>query len=309
MSLVNSTTRQRPVSQLLGIVSRSIGYLQGGYKGTTIQSAVQQFNTVNQTGRIVYDTGYQQSYKPGLSGNHAGYFSIDNLGGHNKFSYVTSTASSSFSTVIHPQTTASDFNVYTVGWILGSVTGAAWGAYPADSWTRVNLANDTPINYGSLSTAAMCTTRQGGATGLCAVFINTDYTGLTVLNYSTNAITSNAGNSTLMNSGAQIPCGMCRDNSATYIIGFTPFNMKVSLSGTTITALSQETAFTYNFGESHSVTSATDGYMMAGYSDTTGRYDSTQHGLCQKITFSNSAITTLADLVLPQSSGQMMQGF
>jgi hypothetical protein len=49
--------------------------------------------------------------------------------------------------------------------------------------------------------------------------------------------------------------------------------------------------------------------MMAGYQDTTLKFDNEQHGLCQSIRFATEAITTQADLVLPQSSGQMMQGF
>lgn len=77
MALVVNLSRRRAVEQLLGVVPRSIGYLQGGYKGSTIQSKVQLFNTITQTGRIVYDTGYQRRYTPGLSGNLNGYFSIN----------------------------------------------------------------------------------------------------------------------------------------------------------------------------------------------------------------------------------------
>ena len=66
MALVVNLSRRRAVEQLLGVVPRSIGYLQGGYKGSTIQSKVQLFNTITQTGRIVYDTGYQLSIRAAM---------------------------------------------------------------------------------------------------------------------------------------------------------------------------------------------------------------------------------------------------
>ena len=310
MALVVNLTRRRAVEQVLGTVARSIGYLQGGYKDTTFHSSVQLFNTVTQTGRIVYDSGYQRSYTPGVSGNLNGYFSINRSGAFNKFSYIQSSAAASFTLpVVYPSVTASDFNVYTLAWILCSTSNTWAPATGMTSWVKLTLATDTPTNYGNLSASPQSTTRQGAATGKDGIFVHTDYVGLIVLNYANNSVTTNAGNSTLMGSGQQVSCGMCRDDNTAYFVGFAPYNCKISLSGTTITGFSQETSFTYNFGESHSVTSATSGYMMAGYNDTTGRYGNTQHALCQKITFANSSITTLPDLVLAQSSGQMMQGF
>lgn len=308
MALVVNLTRRRAFEQILGTVQRSIGYLQGGYKDTTIHSSVQMFNTITQTGRIVYDTGYQRSYTPGVSGNLSGYFSIDDTTKYNKFSYVQSAASASFSTLQYPEVSASDFNYYTVAWILCGDSTTWAPATTSTKWTRVNLTNETPVNYGALGNA-QSTSRQGSATGLVGIFAQTDYYGLSILNFATSAVTTNPGNSALMNSGQQVAAGMCRSDSIAYFVGFSPFNCKMTFTGATLTALSQETAFTYNFGESHSVSSATSGYMMAGYNDTTGKYAGSQHGLCQKITFANSSITTLPDLVLPQSSGQMMQGF
>jgi hypothetical protein len=308
MSMLKSLTRRKS-GGTLGIVNRSIGYLQGGYKDSTIHSRVQLFNTTTQTGSIVYDTGYARYYTPGMSGNNNGYFSINNNTDFNKFSYIAASASSSFTMPQYPQTSASDFGIYSVGWMLSSTAGATWGQYGTTGWSSVPFNTEAVTNYGNLSASPMGTTRQSPSTAFCAIFLNNDYVSLTILNFSNNALTTDAGNSSLCNGGIQIPVGMCRSNTIAYIVGFSPFNMKMTLSGASITAFAQETSYTYNFGESHSVTSSTDGYMMAGYNDTTGKYGGSQHGLCQKITFSNSAVTTLSDLVLPQSSGQMMQGF
>ena len=308
MALVVNLSRRRAVEQLLGVVPRSIGYLQGGYKDSILQSKVQLFNTITQTGRIVYDTGYQRRYTPGLSGNLNGYFSINDSVNFNKFSYVQASASASFTTLQYPSTSASDFNVYNVGWLLCSTAVGYSGTASANNWSRVLFSNETPVNYGTLGNA-QATSRQALSTSTTATFVNTDFTALSVLKFSNASVTTYGGDASLLNSGANVMAGMCRNDSAGYFVGFTPFNCKISYAGTTISAYSQETAFTYHFAESHSVTSATAGYMMAGYKDTTGRYGNTQHALCQKLTFSNSSITTLPDLVLPQSSGQMMEGF
>jgi len=313
MATTKSLTR-RKAGGTLGAIQRSIGYLQGGYKSNAgvnnVHSEVQLFNTTTQTGSIVYDTGYQRYYTPGLSGNHYGYFSINTNVDFNRFSYISATASASFQMAQYPQVTVSDFGIYSTGWVVCSSTGPGYGPWAATSWSKIPFTTESVVNYGSLSTSPQGTTRQGASSGLCGIFMNTDYTGLTILNFATEALTSNAGDSSLLNSAVQIPCGMSHlDNSAVYFVGLMPFNMKISLVGSTITALSQQTKFTYNFGESHSITTNTSGYMMAGYSDTTGRYDMGQHALCQKITFSNNSITTLPDLVMAQSSGQMMQGF
>ena len=308
MTVVSNLSRRRAQSQILGIIPRSIGYLQGGYKDSTLQSKVQLFNTITQTGRIVYDTGYLRRYTPGLSGNFSGYFSTSDSATFSKFSYVTSTAASSFSMLQYPSVTASDFNIFTVGWVLCS-TAVSTSAVTCDRWTRMSFTTETPVNYGALGNA-FSMTRQSASTGLGSVFVQTNYTGLSVLNYATNTVTSNAGNSSLMNSGEAIAVGLSRnDDSSIAFVGMSPFHCKVGLTGTVVNSISQLPAFTYHFSESHTVTSATDGYLMAGYSDTTGRYGGTQHALCQKTNFSNNAITTLPDLVLAQSSGQMMQGF
>lgn len=309
MGLQKSLTRKRSDSAgSLGPVQRSIGYLQGGYKDATVHSKVQLFNTITQVGAIVYDTGYQRNYRPGISGNFCGYFSISDTIAYNKFNYITSSAFSAFSTSKHPSVTASDLDIYSQAWILCTdapswVPGAA-----ITEWVKLNLSTDTPTSHGSLSVTPDGLTRQAMSTGIGGFFLNMDVPDLTTLNYTTQAVAVAAGVSQL-DSGMQIPCGMSVSNSRGYIVGYIGRNVRVNVDGVSVLSYAVATSYTYNFGESHSIASATDGYMMAGFADTTGRYGMSQHGLCQKITFANEAITTLPDLVLAQSSGQMMQGF
>src|ERR1035437_4751603 len=309
MGLNTALTRGRHLTGAgtLGTIERSIGYLQGGYKDSTIHSKVQLFNTITQTGSLVYDTGYQRNYRPGISGNYNGYFSTYDSIAYSKFNYINATASASFSTVNHPSVTASDLNIYTQAWILCTAT-ASWSGSGVTDWVRLTLATDTPVNYGTISSNPEGMTRQALSTGNGAFFLNMNVPNLTILNYSNLSVVNVAGISA-MDTGMQIPCGMSVNDTFGYIVGYIGRNVRVNMSGLSILSYAVATPYTYNFGESHSIASSTSGYMMAGYADTTGRYGGTQHGLCQKITLSNEAITTLPDLVLAQSSGQMMQGF
>lgn len=316
----------------LGVITRSIGYLQGGYytgsPGTTSGgvsftqgpggeyswSQVQLFNTVNQTGSIVYDTGYNRRYQAGVSGNTAGYFSINNNFDYNKFNYITASAASSFSTVGGNSCTAIDLNAYTQAWILETASSQSTSS-AINNWTKINLTIDTPTSRGDLdgTTGATGTSRQAMNTSTHGFFINTAGSRLYSFNFNTEAVSSQA-TSSYLDSNIQIPCGMSISNSYGYFVGLggsssTSRNIKVSVDGGTVSSYSSSTGYTYYFGESHSLVGDVAGYMMAGYPDTTGRYSSVQHALCQRMTIASESISTLTDLVLPQSSGQMMQGF
>lgn len=308
MTLTRNHTRRKVPQAPIVIplaVERSIGYLQGGYKDSSIWSKVQLFNTLTQTGRIVYDTGYSRHYSPGLSGANTGYFSSSSSQ-YQKFSFITSTSSASFSISGGLATaTVCDFGKYDESWmILGA-------SYPAAStgWVRVTTNNDTPVSYGNLSSTAYGYTRQAINTSTLGIFTDSSVVNFVVMPYATRSVTNVSGNSSVMNTAAQYICGMAKDDSVAYLVGFTPYTEKITITGNTISAVARGTAFGYNFGESHSVSSNTAGFMMAGYNDTSGKYGGSQHGLCQKYIFSNESVVTLADLSLPQSSGQMMQGF
>jgi hypothetical protein len=325
----------------LGYIARSIGYLQGGYftgaPGYTSEgvayttgpgpgnswSQIQLFNTVNQTGSIVYDTGYYRRYAAGVSGNLAGYFSINNNTDYNKFSYVTASATSSFTTPGINSCTAIDLNLYTQAWILESASGNVDEAGGTISnlngiianWIKVNLTTDTPTNRGDLDgvTGATATSRQAMNTATHGFFINTPGTRLYSFNFSTEVVAAQPTNS-LLDGNIQIACGMPVTNTYGYFVGLggatsSSRNVRVTVSGATVLSYSSSNAYTYLFGESHSLVGEVAGYMMAGYPDTSGRYSSVQHALCQRMTLTTEAISTLPDLVLPQSSGQMMQGF
>ena len=309
MGLYKNYTRNRSVpgslSQgALGVVERSIGYLQGGYKDSTINSAVQMFSTITQVGQIVYDTGYQRYYRPGISGNTTGYFSISDTVAYNKFSFISGSASSSFSTALNPSVSVSDLG-YTVAWLLVTATPSLVASI--DDWLKLNLTTETPTSQGNLSANPYGTTRQAMGTSSSGFFCNPNNTSVTALNFNTNAVATQTV--TPIDTGIQIPCGMSVNDTHGYFVGFVNYNIRLNVSGTTIQSYNAATSYTYNFGESHSLTSATHGYMMAGYIDTTGRYGNTQHGLCQSIALATESITTLPDLVLAQSSGQMMEGF
>lgn len=310
MALVKLARRNRTDNAgNLGAVQRSIGYLQGGYKDSYIHSKVQLFNTVTQVGSIVYDTGYLRSYRPGISGMNVGYFSINDSIQYNKFNYITESAAiAPFSTTLHPGVTTCDFGTYSEAWLL-CCSVAGWDAAShVSEWNKINLSTDSLTNYGNMGTQPLSTTRQAVGTGIAGIFTSPDTVVLTSLRFIDRAVAS-VGGITSLNTGQQVPCGMSVDNTKAFIVGYSGINVKLGLSGYSVISQTVSTTYTYNFGESHSVSSSSAGYMMAGYSDTTGRYGNTQHGLCQKITFATEAITTLPDLVLAQSSGQMMQGF
>jgi len=302
-------TRHRADSGTLGIAVRSTGYLQGGYKDSTIHSQVQLFNTVTQVGSIVTDTGYARSYTPGLSGNMYGYYSINDATNFNKFSYVGQSSAASFSIGAYAKTTSLDVGVYTQAWVLAGTASIGWtGGTDTSNWFKVNLSSDTAVNNGALSSTATGTTRQGLNTAQMAGFMDGAASTFQVLSYASSSVSTSIANASLNVGAMQIPCGMARDVSTAYFVGI-GVNLKVGITGTTVNSIATSTAYGYNFGESHSVTSATNGYMMAGYNDTSGRYGGSQHGLCQTISFTGEAITTLPDLAMAQSSGQMMQGF
>ena len=301
MSITRSFTRRRANTGSLGLVRRSIGYLQGGYKGGTIHSKVQLFNTNTQVGTIVYDSGYPRYYQPGITGNFAGYFSINANTDYSKFNYITVVAALSFSTPgRYPETTVVDLGIFSRSWLVCG-NGAVYAGDVTD-FIELDLVTDTPTSRGIIATAIYLTSRQGLNTSQFGFFTDGGYS-ITSLNFVNR--TAVVAGPTLASTG--LPTGMSVDDSNGYIVGNN--NVKLSIVGGTIAASEVGTPYTYQFSESHSLTSSTRGYMMAGYADTTGRFDNAQHGLCQKITFSNQAITTLPDLALPQSSGQMMQGF
>jgi len=319
------------VAGQLGAVTRSIGYLQGGYytgaAGTTSGgvafttgpgsqyswSQVQLFNTVSQTGSIVYDSGYNRRYQAGVSGNTAGYYSINDNTNYNKFNYISATASSSFTTTGANSCTAIDLNVYSQAWILESSVQSTGSAIT--NWSKVDLTSDTPTSLGDLdgATGATGTSRQAMNTSTHGFFINTGGPQVYSFNFSSQAVAAQSTN-TLVDGNIQIACGMSITNTYGYFVGMggansSSRNIKLTVSGATVSSYSSSNAYTYQFGESHSLVGDVAGYMMAGYPDTSGRYSSVQHALCQRMTLSNEAISTLPDLVLPQSSGQMMQGF
>lgn len=304
MGLLKVATRKRGVagsiSTNLLAIERSIGYLQGGYKDSVLVSKVQLFNTITQIGKIVYDTGYLRNYHPGLSGSYSGFFSINDNVQYNKFDYVTASASvSPISTPHRGGVTSMDFGSYTKGWMLTKPTMNT-SAETVNGWYAVNYANDTIANKGQLG-GVFGTTRQAFSSKDCSVFTTT--TAFYGFNHTTETLTNS-----IAATAEGYSCGMCRDDATGYQIGSAQAQ-RITMAGTSLQSVVGVTTFTYQFSESHSVTSNTAGYMMAGYADTTGRYANTQHGLCQKKVFATEAIVTLADLALPQSSGQMMQGF
>lgn len=299
-------TRNRPGSPgSLGTVQRSIGYLQGGYKDVTVHSSVQLFNTNTQVGRIVYDTGYQRSYVPGIAGNLDGYFNINDTYAFNKFSYATGTAKAAgFTLPYKPVCSAYDVNIYSSAWIMCHTTHGVDGL---TATYKLNLLTDAPTNIGNPNPGAYACSRQLLSGGAACFMIATSGR-----LYSFNYVTSvgvDRGINALFDTNIQIPCGMSVSNTKGYMVGMNQLNVRVNFTGDTPTAIANATGYTYHFGESHAICSNTEGFMMAGYSDTTGRYGGSQHGLCQKMNLTSEAIATLPDLVLPQSSGQMMQGF
>jgi len=305
MGLLKVGTRHRKtVPGSLGTVVRSTGYLQGGYKGSVIHSKVQMFNTVTQAGSIIYDTGFARSYRPGVTGNLFGYFSTsDSPTNYNKFSYTTNTAAvAPFSVTGKPAVTAADIGNLTQSWMVGDYGGAV------TQFAKLSLTSESVSLHGAINTEIGLTSRQAAGNTTAAFFLNVALPAMHTLTFGVNTV-ERTELSAIFDSTMQIPCGMSISDSRFYFVGMYSRNNRVNTTGKTILSYLAATPYTYHFGESHSVVSRTEGFMMAGYSDTTGRYDGTQHGLCQKMSIATEAIGTLPDLALAQSSGQMMQGY
>jgi hypothetical protein len=309
---------------VLGAVERSIGYLQGGYytgslPGTRLDGStyppdgqsrgaesawqsIQTFNTITGAGRLVYDSGYARRYYAGVSGNHFGYYSINNNYDYQRYNFVTNSVSSSFSTDSGNNCTAVDLNVYTQSWIFEAQRGESTGT-AVNAYIKVDLATDTPSNRGNLGSGPIGTSRQALNNNQAAYVGGAGGGSMYTLNYATQALVSQGTFAGM----EQIFCGMSVTNSYGYVVGYK--NVRVAMAGATMQSYSTRTAYTYLFGESHTLVSDVFGFMMAGYPDNTGRYSGTQHALCSRITLSTESIAIMNDILLPQSSGQMMQGF
>jgi hypothetical protein len=326
MGLIRETKiHDRQVGKrVLGAVERSIGYLQGGYytgtlpgtrsDGTTFPPAgqtrgtdqawqsIQTFNTITGAGRLVYDSGYARRYYAGVSGNHFGYYSINNNYDYQRYNFITNSVSSSFSTNLGNNCTAVDLDIYSQSWIF-EAAAAQSTTTAINTYIRVDLATDTPSNEGNLGSGPIGTSRQALNNDVAAFIAGVDGSNMYSLNYATKTL-SNQGTFAGME---QIFCGMSVSKSYGYIVGYK--NVKVNMNGATMQSYSTSTAYTYKFGESHSLVSDVFGFWMAGYPDTTGRYSNAQHALCSRITLATESTAIMNDILLPQSSGQMMQGF
>jgi hypothetical protein len=326
MGLIRETkTHSRQVGRhVLGVIERSIGYLQGGYytgtlPGTRLDGStyppdgqvrgyeqawqsIQTFNTITGAGRLVYNSGYARRYYAGVSGNHAGYFSINNNYDYQKYDYVTGAVSASFSTDSGNNCTAVDLDIYSQSWIFEAASAESTST-AINTYIKIDLTTDTPSNQGNLGSGPIGTSRQALNNSSGAFIAGSGGGNMYSLNYATKTL-SNQGTFAGME---QIFCGMSVTNSYGYIVGYK--NVKVNLNGATMQSYSTSTAYTYKFGESHSLVSDVFGFWMAGYPDTTGRYSNVQHALCSRITLATESTAIMNDVLLPQSSGQMMQGF
>jgi hypothetical protein len=257
-------------------------------------------------GAIILDTGFYRRYYAGVSGNTAGYYSTDTTTNFQKFDYVNITTTASFQLLGYSNNlTANDLKVYSQAWILSSGVGEATGS-STTKYYKVNIATDTPIDKGLVSSLPIVTSRQALDNAYAAFIPGAPSGGnqtMYALSYTTETVTAQIS----FNQMTQIYAGMSVNNSYGYLTGFN--NLKFSLSTATVTSYVNSVAYTYLFGESHSLTSSTYGFWLAGYYDTTGRYSGVQHALCERLTLATEATTIMNDVQLPQSSGQIMQGF
>lgn len=312
----------------IGIVERSIGYLQGGYYTGTLPGtrndgstypppgqsrgagsawqAIQLFNCITQVGTIVYNSGFYRRYYAGVSGNTSGYYSSDTTTNFQKFDYINITSSNSFQLAGYSNNlTSNDLGVFTQAWILSAGTGEFTSSYTT-KYYKITLSTDTPTDKGSLNVNPLVTSRQALNNAYAAFIPGVNSGGFQTM-YSLSYATETVSSQISFNAMSQIYVGMSVNNTYGYLIGFN--NVKFNLSGTSVTSYSNSVAYTYLFGESHSLTSSTNGFVMAGYYDTSGRYSGVQHALCERLTLATETTTIMNDVQLPQSSGQMMQGF
>lgn len=279
MNAVQSITKSLSARPL-----KTKAYLNGGYKGGTIQyNRVQRFNATTETGsdlgNICTMTSY---YSPGSTSEKVGFFH-DNGGtaASNVMQYQTETAGTVAGTCQHSASgTLYDLYRQTKCFLTNS----------SGNWTNLDPATSTYQRLTDASSYAISRQMLSSATfGYCGGY-GTQPT------YKYDYITGTSASVTQTGGGGWYMCGISRNKDIGYWIGYTDANWRVNMVTTSYTLVSM---FTINFSESNAVAADTAGYLMGGYS-----YNGSQHGKVQKVIWTTEVASTVigGDLAYEQSS-------
>jgi len=313
MSLVCLQSRAARFTYDLATVTRSVGYLQGGYKDSRVTDIFQLFNTITGVGLKIEDSGHFRAYCTGISGNFVGWYCIDKVVNMRRWSYVTSTGVQSW--VLPPfLCVAASRDLFYDTSIYGRTGGNSWPVADAQvggcsQIIKTNQATETHFVMVNGGDDVRGSSRQAGASTTHAFFVRNSqvYSGQVVYNFDTEA--RNYDTSGVSNGGLQLECYAHRDSSKIHLIGLrNPNNWQINIDGNNVLGSFASTNFRKPYGESHTLTSDTRFYAMCGYNDPGGKYGS-QHAYCDAFVFETSATVAQADLIKTQSSGQMLQGF
>jgi len=300
----------------LQVVTRSVGYLHGGYFKSVPTDVFQSFNTITGVASFLSNTGYWRSYVTGVSGNFVGWYTINNNSDMTRWSYVTSTGTQSWQipgavSISATRSLFFDKGFYGRGQPQGGPRAMRHG--PSSGRVLEMYRLDTGTETHSVlsgATDVRATSRQAAATTTHCWFPcnNGKYERFRSYSLETEAAVDT---STGDNPGdMQIETLGNRSSAAFQLIGrVDERNSRIVIDGAVTLGRIKDTNWSYQFGESHALTSDTRIFAMCGFQDTTGRFQGHQHGLCESFTMENGAITTLNDLRESQSSGQMLQGF
>jgi len=316
MSLVCLQSRAARFTYDLATVTRSVGYLQGGYKDAVATDIFQLFNTITEVGTpVILNTGFFRSYVTGVSGNFIGWYTMDNNSNMQRWSYVTSSGAATWVLPAAVSVSAQRDIFWDVGFYgRGTPVNQPYRHGPSsgvvNEMYKTNQTTETHYRTSG-GDGVRATSRQGAGSTTHAWFTRegTAYNGYRSYNLDNDSGVNGSGSSPAMGS-MQIECLANRSSALIHMIGrTTPNNIAIRIDGPTVLGSYTDTSFGWYFGESHSLTSDVKFFMMAGYNDNSGRYGGSQHALCESYTFANASITTLPDLIKTQSSGQMIQGF
>ena len=274
------------------------GFLNGGYKsGYVYAERVQRFNTVTETGTEIGQIGTVTSqYSPGGSSELKGYYFGDirngatsnfNSAGRSvdKITYLTE-VEVYLGMITHHNTDSTLYNVYSQSKLYFCDTGT--------SWSRLTVVTDT-CDLVTTGAAGRGIGRQGLSSENFGMVTNSSDSTSTKFTYLT-AISSAGSSQAIYQHGA----GLTKDKDTGYWIGFgTANNWRVNMLNDTSTKV---ICFTEGFGESNSLGSEKQGFMMGGY-------DGAQHGKVQKMVWVTEAASNVlgGSLAIPQSSAGMAE--
>jgi len=297
MNKVATITRSLSIRPL-----KTKGFLNGGYKSSSVWAQrVQRFNVVTETGIEIGQIGSVTSYyTPGGTTEKKGYYfgtktsstaQSDNPRTGREIDeivYLTETESYLGNLMQH-DARSTLYNVYTQDQIYVCDNGSSWSNLdPSTNTVTLLTTSQTAHGFG----------RQALSSEFFGYVIEIGSADRTSSIFDYQTYTSSTGET---HNVRQQCTGLTKDKDKGYWIDYgTDHNWRVDMLNNAVSNIS---CFTEGFGESNSLGSEKEGYMMGGY-------DGVQHGKVQKMKWDTEAVSNVlgGDLALPQSSAGMAEG-